>query len=418
VLVPYPFSRAPGFGLVHANRDVVLETEWYYAGTVLMGFAYLSLGALFAYRWNRRWLGDNPWMISALCLLGIGFAQGGGIWQLVNRLPVLRILAHHPHRSLPFFIVAGLVTGGLFLERVLRRAQGVPTSRDWGPWIAVLVAVLMLYHVSLARNSLFCYADRPYATLPPELSQRLISPEDSGAQRFYYHGPDRTCLPGFVYGVPLSLAAVYKAYSFSGYDPVNENRPEMLAAMRRLKEDPIAACRAYGIARLIVANPDYYQADKDFWWSNGRRMWQEGFMDDGIPAYDQALIRSAHSSFRREESTVYDLAEPCPMAFDEAHADAALPIRVRGQGLDIDVPGPGEHSLVVNILFRRWLTVRGEGQPLAPRADSWGRLKVTVPEGVRHVEVRYVMGWGRGIALGLGLAVFTLAGCAVVRRLS
>ena len=41
---------------VPANRELMLETQWYYAGTVLAAGGYVALGALLVYRWKRSWL--------------------------------------------------------------------------------------------------------------------------------------------------------------------------------------------------------------------------------------------------------------------------------------------------------------------------------------------------------------------------
>ena len=52
-VAPFPFTRAEGFMVLPANREQILETQWYYAGTFLMASAFLSLGAILAYRCRR-----------------------------------------------------------------------------------------------------------------------------------------------------------------------------------------------------------------------------------------------------------------------------------------------------------------------------------------------------------------------------
>ncbi len=110
-IAPYPFSHANGFMGLPANRDPELQTQWYYAGTILMVAGYVVLGVLLAYRCNRRWLGKHPWTVAAAIALWLGLGSEGVLWTLFGRLPVLRAVNHHPHRLLPFFVFFMLVIG-------------------------------------------------------------------------------------------------------------------------------------------------------------------------------------------------------------------------------------------------------------------------------------------------------------------
>ena len=176
-LAPFPLSRAAGFMEIPANREPVLATEWYYTGTTLMALAYLGLGAMLAYRCRRQWLGRHPWTVPAILALWLSLGFKGLLWQLVGQLPMLHATNHHPHRLLPFIAFFSFIVGGLLLEGLLRRAA----SRKWEYAIAAATTLLLLYHVSLARNSLWCYGDRPYPHFPPK------SP--SGSCRAKIRGP-------------------------------------------------------------------------------------------------------------------------------------------------------------------------------------------------------------------------------------
>ena len=411
VLAPYPLSRAAGFMPLPANIAPELETEWYYAGTVLMACAYVALGALLAYRWNWRWLGRTPWTLSALIALWVGMGNHGVLWRLMGMLPLLRVCSHHPHRMLPYFLLFGVLAGGLFLERVLSGSSG----RKWARWIAVAVALAMLYHTSLSRNSFWSYGDRPYPPLPPELASRLLPQENPGAGRFLSYAPLRSGRQGFATGLPLSLASVYGAFAFRGYDPLCEMAAEFQDAQQRLQTTPVAACRAYGIRWLLIAKPDFYRRECGYWMKEIKRPWCIG-LDVPLPEEITSLCDAASPCVQREELTLYELANVSPMAFDKSRPSEALPIRFRGWGADVEVPGGGARSVVVNVLARPWLRAMAGGRPLVSTADSWGRLQVSVPDGVQRIEVRCAMGWGRGIVLGLGLTVVALAGIAVFSR--
>ena len=149
-LAPFPFSHAEGFMGLPANRDLALETEWYYAGTFLMACGFFSMGSLLAYRCRRLWLGQHPWTATAILAMWLGLGTEGLLWAAIGSLPVVSSLNHHPHRLMPFFVFFALIVGGIFLERLLRRSN----SRKWAYGIAAATALLMLRSRYTARNGL------------------------------------------------------------------------------------------------------------------------------------------------------------------------------------------------------------------------------------------------------------------------
>ena len=410
-LAPFPFSHADGFMGIHTNREPILETEWYYAGTFLMAFAYLALGAMLAYRCRREWLARRPWTIAAILALWLGLGSEGLLWLLVGQLPVLRATSHHPHRVLPFVVFFSCIVGGLLLEGLLRRVA----ARKWEYALAAATTVLLLYHVCLARNSLWSYGDRPYPELPPEIAQRILPGENPRAGRVSWSGPQRSGLPHFSYALPLSLPSAYGAYGFLGYDPIIEARPETLETLQRFRASPVAASRAYGIRWFLVSNPDYYGQERDFWWTYQKSYWP--FCDPAPPDYLRPLLRAAELRYRSPEVDLYELSDVSPMAFDRAAPQVPLAIGIHGWGGEVQTPGKGDRTVVVNIAMRPWLRAAGGGRLLASAADDWNRLEVHVPDGVSRFDFFYELPWRRGVFCGIGLAAATLAGFALLRRL-
>ena len=211
-LAPFPFTRAEGFMPVPNNRERILETQWYYAGTFLVACGFLSLGAMLAYRCRRAWLGQHPWTVAALLAFWLALGKEGMLWTAMGQLPVIRAVNHHPHRLMPFMVFFCLIVGGIFLERLLRRTA----SRKTEYLLAAATALLMLYHVSLSRNSLWCYGDRPYPELPREIAELVLPSQNPLAGRVWSYSPFRAGVPGFAYTLPLCLPSAYGAYGFGG----------------------------------------------------------------------------------------------------------------------------------------------------------------------------------------------------------
>jgi len=409
-LAPYPLSRAAGFMQLPANREQVLETQWYYAGTVLMACGFLCLGAMLAYRCRRAWLGQHPWTVAAIVSLWLGLGREGALWTLMGNLPVIRAVNHHPHRLMPYFVFFALVVGGIFLERLLRRAA----SRKMEYLIAGITTALLLYHVAISRNSLWCYGDRPYPELPREIAERVLPSRNPLAGRVWSYGPFRTGLPGFAYTLPLSLPSAYGAYGFDGYDPIIAARPETRAILDRFVESPAAASRAYGIRWILAANSDYYLKEQGYWWAV--RNSDFSYADSGWPRRREDLLSAAKLRVWRDEVSLYELPDASPMAFDRANARAALPIEFHGWGAEVEAPGEGRRTIVVNIAERPWLRAACGRQPLESSADEWGRMEVRLPDGVTHFRVFQDLPWRGGVFAGIGLAAATLVGMTIIRK--
>ncbi len=410
-IVPFPLSRAEGVMFIPTNRDKELENQYYYAGTILMAGGFVVLGALLAYRCSGRWLAANPWVIAAVVSLWLGFGSAGLLWTLMGRLPVLRAVNHHPHRLLPFFTFFALIIGGRFIERLLRRAA----SRKWEYAIAAATAGLMLYHVSLARDSFWCYGDRPYPQLPQEIAERVLPGDTEQAGRVLWIGPWRSGRPGYAWLLPHSLPSAYGACAFGGYDPIIENRPETQKLQAHFDDAPIEAARAYGIRWILVANPDHYWPERNYWQSVRKCDWCFDYMDQDATGSLDRVVRASELRVQREELRLYELSGTSRMAFDRNKPSDPLPIRFRGWGAEVDCAGGGERSIVVNMAMRPWVQAAAAGRFLPASADNWGRVEVRVPDGVTRLEVFYQLPWRRGLLTGGCLMAATLVGVFLVR---
>ena len=411
-LAPFPFTRAEGLMGLHANRDWELETQCYYAGTILMACAFLGLGVVLAYRCGRAWWGQHPWTAAAILSLWLALGRDGLLWTVMGSLPLIHAVNHEPHRLMPFFVFFSLIVGGIFLERLLRRSA----SRKAEYLLAAATTMLLLYHVSLSRNGLWCYGDRPYPELPQEIAQRVLPSRNPLAGRVWYQGPFLTGLAGFSYLLPRSLPSAYGAYGFSGYDPIAQVQPETHACRKKFEAAPAEAARAYGIRWVLVGNAEYYQKDWEYWWDTMKSKWSPGFSDSTWPDFRAKSLPAAKLRFRREEVSLYELPDPCPLAFDRAAPQVPLPIEFHGWGAEVQTPGKGPRTVVVNLAARPWLRAAcGQGR-LASSADAWGRMEVSVPDGVGRVQVVCDLPWRRGVFLAAGLATATLAGVALVRK--
>jgi hypothetical protein len=230
------------------------------------------------------------------------------------------------------------------------------------------------------------------------------------------YGPFRSGLPGFAWNLPLSLPSAYGAYGFAGYDPIIEARPETQAIEARFYASPAEASRAYGIRWVLVANADYLKKEWEYWWAVRKDNWCFGFSDTGWPSNREKFLPGAVLRVHLDEVSLYELPDASPLAFDAAKPQTPLEIAFHGWGAEVEAPGTGSRTVVVNLAVRPWLRAACGAQLLKSSADNWGRMKVRVPDGVTRFQVFYDLPWRRGIFLAVALAAATLGGMAVIRN--
>lgn len=274
----------------------------------------------------------------------------------------------------------------------------------------------MLYHVALARTSFWCYGDRPYPQLPPEIAQRILPGENAKAGRMLWIGPWRSGRPRYAWLLPHSLPSAYGAMSFAGYDPIIENRPETQAMQARFDDDPVAAARAYGIRWILAGNREHYWPERDFWQSVRKSDWCFDYGEDEVASSPKQLVQAARLRVQRDELRLYELSGASHLAFDRGNPSVSLPIRFRGWGAVVESPGAGERTVVVNVAMRPWVKAAAGGRLLPAKADPWGRVEVRVPDGVTRFDVFYQLPWRRGLLTAGCLLVAGLVGAGCLPR--
>ena len=144
--------------------------------------------------------------------------------------------------------------------------------------------------------------------------------------------------------------------------------------------------------------------------------WCCGFSDSAWPNYQAKFLPAAELRVRREEVSLYELPDADPMAFDRANPKTPLPLEFHGWGAEVEIPGKGPRTIVVNIVVRPVAPGGSGSQRLESSADEWGRMEIQVPDGVTHIEVSTDLHWRRGIVAAMGLAAATLAGMVLMGK--
>jgi len=406
MLLPYPLTHAMDpEQWAHEHRQFM--TQFYYSGTLFCAATFLALAAMLGYRWSRRLAAANVWVMVAGASLLLALGTVGVVAPFVSRLPVVGFLNNNPFRVLPFFNLFAALGGGLVVERCLNRLN---RQRLWELGLGGTVAALMLYHAFLARPAFWNYGDTSYPQLPASMDTLLRPADGKPPQRVIPFAPLRTPQKGYAISLEHNLATVYSIPSFDIYDGVVARKSQYTETLRRMRADPVATARAYGIRWVII-----HRLAETTDLSGLSRLERHIRNGSLMPALKQA----SRPVLTIGDIEIRDLVQASPLAFNEAEPDQSLPLRFSGNGVDVNVSGMKDGgTVVVNVMNWPIWRASANGQPLATASDKWNRVRVTVPQGVDHIKLRYTRPWGRGLLVGAVLAAMGVAAAGILSRLA
>jgi hypothetical protein len=397
LLLPYPLvdvGDPEGWGAASGSMS-----QLYYSGTLLtLAGATATVAALAAWLrgaseggfWRRQRWSLLAVLAFLLCLGGPGF-----LWSLFGLLPLLQ-RDTYPFELLALLVLALNLNGALALQRLL------PGRGVWHMAVALPVALLLLLHVGLARQSFGRYADDPYPAMPAAVAA-VLQPTEAGLL-----GPRLVALAqsddagiGYMTSLPGNVATYYRLMTPDGGDMAVMGGPEMRRALSRLSARPGEALRAFGVRWALV-----YRAPR----RPDAPLTPETIQPSAFAAAAAARLAGLRPIATSEGLELYDLGPSDPIAFVAGAPQTALSVRDAAGGVTVALPDTTEtRQVVLNFVLRPGLEVSAGGTSLPLQADAWGRAVAEVPAGSRELRVGYALGWGRGLYYGIVLALAALA---------
>jgi hypothetical protein len=391
--LPYPLVQAEApttWGNLHRETMGHL----YFAGGLLAFLFACQVVGLTLQRPGKKHLGGLVWSFCALVSLWLSLGEAGGLWTLLTQLPGIGFLQRFPMRVLPFATFFLCLSGGLVLDRLLRRL----TDGKKNLLISMTLG-LLVWHVLNCRASFYSFASEPYPPLPEDVRQ-IFRDQDGPTGRIFSWAPIRSYHPDYPLWMSNNLPAAYQLPAFGGYSSLLESHPLVDKMYLTLEQNRQAALQAYGV-RWHVFPPDN-QAPRvtsvrnSSWWQEVltpndvllRRLRPDRF--SAIPAGQHMMVT--------EYSPVH------PLAFPSNKHPVSLPVRLHAGGIDVDISRLQEDkSVVVNFLHYPEMAAAVDGREVACLPDFWNRMVVPLPTPGKLLSVRYVPSWGKGCLLGMGL---------------
>jgi len=409
-LLPYPLVEVT-LPFQMGSENLQYLGEFYFSGGVLAMLFFFQVVGLFFFRPARSAWAGQIWTFLAIVALWLALGDVGGLWTIAKELPVIGFINRHPMRLMPFVVIFMSLSGGLVLGRMLRQGSRRPRSIALG---AILALLLLVLHASQCRTAFYSYQFKPYPPLRPEMRQMVAQGKDCA--RVSSWAVSRSTDSNFAELLPLDLPAVYRLPSVDGYNPLLGGmtgaeiggKPQVLKMIDKLREEPLAAMRAYGIRWHLWHEsgrmPRLTPASSTSW---TMEIFAKTLHFDPTSPKMIEFVNKTEFAADFDGVVLGKLTDVDPLAFSLEDSRRALDLSLGSDGVHIDVePIKTEQTVVVNFLYYPENTrayVDRQQVPCEP--DSWFRIKVQVPAGSKVLSIRYVPPWTTGLWMGLAAIV-------------
>ncbi len=405
-ILPYPLCQST-LPKDWGSQECQYGGHFFYSGTVLTVLFLAALGDwMVAVLRRRRPRGIHVW--TCLAALGFVFCLGDDafVWRLIAKLPAG--LNNHPFRVMPIFVLFSSLAGGLLLERL---ARILPRGNAVAVAVSCVGCLLLVYHVGCARTAFYSYGFRPYPALPGPLAAILEGPSLSAAGRSVYCAPQRTVDPSYAVCLPHELPMAYELPALFGYQPLFLLKPPYRHVLSRIRAEPIAALRAYGVHWCLV-----HRTCRQNTLSAGRSRELEETVLFEPPARTARGVQYHDLPELNDVLQVAEIKDAAPLCFRLGTHERPLPMRLDGRGIHVELDAAAtDGAVVVNFLPYPELQAFVDGQRTLLMSDPWGRMLIRVAAGSRSLEVRCCPPWSQGLRLG---AAMMLCGVLAMWRLT
>lgn len=392
--------------------------HFYYFGSVLLLLSLLAVGWLTKDLVRGVPIDRHRLLYAVLAVVAFALALGrdGILWRAMGLLP--RGFDNNPFRVLPWFVFYASLLGALEFERavagfirlldpgeIVRLGGAGRVARRVTVGVVAAAAILLALHVQSLDIAFYLYGFDPYPRLPAGLAATL-SDEGRPRHRLLSLAAMRSSDPSYPLAIPHDLTCQYELPALYGYDPVMQSHRAYLDCLKRVMADPQRGLEAYGVRRIVAHRTLSSKGSAPRSANSFERVLPLAEVLDSIDK-GQMLTLGESDAFVR----VFDLPDAAPLAFTQADTASPFPVRLRADGVDVDLAGRrDDRPVVVNVLWWPRLTATAAEQTLKLAADEWGRVVVDVPAGASTLAVRYRPDWLRGAGLASLAAAFGLVG--------
>lgn len=374
----------------------------------VLGVAYVFL-LLHALRRKRQRLQEAALPVTLVLVFLYALGSTGYLWSYLAAFEPFSKF-RWLHKLIPFQALLLVACGALGAEMLARKAK---LRRGVLVLIGLCTISGLSWTVIHAKGSPFSYAARPYPPLPQAMRAMDMNPAGPGLRRLLSTAPDRSFRTDYVGKLPLNFASYYRLFSANRYNQRITASRATRWADRLSWQRPQTFLKVYGIGWFLQTRMT----------PGDRRVFKS---DYHYPPLRHAVNRatSPGNIFPYGTSRLYALKElrPDALVFLTDAPERGLPFHILPGGLHIRLPEQAHFPspLVVNFLWHAWFKAYDAetGMTIPVRRDPFWRMLLTVPDGVRQIQLVYSPPWARQLPLTLALLLGSLAAAwpAIRRR--
>jgi len=401
-LLPYPLAQAELptlWGSFHVEK---MGHFYFFGGLFALLFAAQAC-CFWVYSPERTAWACCWWVPSGIFALLMVLGEPAYLWNGMAALPMSKLFLRYSFRFYPWLAFCAILSGGLFLERALALLR---RRHAWELPLGAGMLGLLAYHLAMCQPSFYSYGFRPYPELPPAFEtifhpyadKQLIGADNS--RRLASWAQFRSVSPDYYLSLHHNLPHYYQVPSIFGYDPVVEGQPRMAEVYRRLENNPVAACQAYGVGWHVFNYPavPVHSPNEHFW--NLEKTVQFDPVYRRMLRADLKLLAEFHGT------TLMELPGAQPLAFVTGRPERPLPMRLHCGGADIDVTGlPAGTPVTINFLWYPQMTCTLNGRPAPVDKDDWQRITTVLTDSGSTLSLRFEPRWDKTCAVGAVLCL-------------
>lgn len=371
MLLPWPFAMSPP-----SWRDYDYSGTLFFSGGVFILLFFLKC-ALDLAATGKRQMRRQDYLLACFPLLAmlafaIGMGHQGYVWNLLGKIPPFSKF-RMPFRILPFITLLMLTTGALMAEIALRNRNGA--YREYVlAGLAVFLSIYSAYHATATFD--YC-PDKPYLPLP-KVMERFQAKGFSTRERIYPIVNDRWYTPGSTLTQLLNYPAIYQIPVITGSysSSPDSTTPEHLKSVALFFSNREEFFREYSVKWVLI--PKFKNIPIVIPPEEVKKYEKNSRQTISTPVANMYYVGSKQTK---------------PMAYTQTDPFAALPYRIRPDGVDIrlrHVRRVAHQTVTANFLYFPWFKAYTDTSgPLPIYPDEHGRITVELANNDPMLYLRF-----------------------------
>ena len=394
-----PYFALPNKDFTLAESFLNNYGQFFYSGSLFVIISFM--GVFFAvvtpkrdgFSWSSL-VSCNIYILLGLIALILSFGDYGLLWNILHSLPFFNKFIC-PEKMMLFINLFLNLGGVIILNRFFAKRKG---HLEKG--LLLFLLIVLFLHLKYSTQAFFKYDVYPY----PDFGQIERAIPDIKQHRIYSVSPRRSESKSYLFALNNDIPSVSGIMSVCGYDSKLEDiLPENLGLYTILCSDNSAydsekASSAFLINYLGQMGVKYVIY-----------MESESQLAKSFPSSDYKLV------YELDNIKYYSLKNYYPLSYIEV-SKKTLPILYNSKGAVVDASEvEAGQSVIINMIWHKNYKAYAGNKEVPVHRDSYGRIRIILPEKVEKIVLKYTSPWGVGFIISLILFILFIISLIVYK---